>query len=174
MAPAPGVGAPAAAKAEPPKPSKELESFMKPFEGSWKCDTKFAAGAFGPGSPEVLAKSTVKFKKEMYGFFYRGDYEVKKQKGVDMPMHGTFYMGWDPGTQQLLTTGIDSAGGMSNGAGKITGDTATYSGEQYMMGMKMKTRETMGMKPGGKEGFHKIELDMGKGFTLVGEDTCKK
>ena len=56
---------------------------MKPFVGSWKCDTKFAAGAFGPGSPEVNAKSTVAFKKDMNGFFYRGDYEVKKQKGVE-------------------------------------------------------------------------------------------
>ena len=118
------------------------------------------------------AKSTVAFKKDMNGFFYRGDYEVKKQKGVDMPMKGTFYMGWDPGSQQVIVTGIDSTGGMGNGAGKITGDTAVYSGEQYMMGMKMKTRETMQMK--GKEGYHKLEIDMGKGFALMGEDTCKK
>jgi hypothetical protein len=32
----------------------------------------------------------------------------------------------------------------------------------------------MGTKSGGKEGFHKLEVDMGKGFTLMGEDTCKK
>jgi hypothetical protein len=89
-------------------------------------------------------------------------------------MKGTFYMGWDPGSQQVIVTGIDSTGGMGNGAGKITGETATYTGEQYMMGMKMKTRETMGMKPGNKEGFHKLEIDMGKGFMLMGEDTCKK
>ena len=123
---------------------------MKPFEGSWKCDTKFAAGAFGPGSPEVMAKSTVKFKKDMNGFFYRGDYEVKKQKGVDMPMKGTFYIGFDPGAQQIIVTGVDSTGGLGVGAGKITGDTATYTGESCMMGMKMKTRETMGMK--GRQG----------------------
>jgi hypothetical protein len=60
------------------------------------------------------------------------------------------------------------------GAGKIAGDTATYSGESRMMGMKMKTRETMGIKPGAKEAFHKLELDMGKGFAMMGEDTCKK
>ena len=171
-APAAPPAAPAAAAAPKPVPSKELETFMKPFVGSWKCDTKFAAGAFGPGSPEVNAKSTVAFKKDMNGFFYRGDYEVKKQKGVDMPMKGTFYMGWDPGSQQVIVTGIDSTGGMGNGAGKIAGDTAVYTGEQYMMGMKMKTRETMQMK--GKEGYHKLEIDMGKGFALMGEDTCKK
>jgi hypothetical protein len=99
---------------------------------------------------------------------------VKKQKGVDMPMKGTFYMGWDPGAQELIVTGVDTAGGLGTGAGKITGDTATYTGESRMMGMRLKTRETMGVKPGGKEGFHKLEVDMGKGFTLMGEDTCKK
>jgi hypothetical protein len=26
----------------------------------------------------------------------------------------------------------------------------------------------------GKEGYHKLEIDMGKGFALMGEDTCKK
>ena len=145
---------------------------MKGFEGSWKCDSKFSAGAFGPGSPEVAAKSTVKFKKDMGGFFYRGDYEVKKQKDVPMPFKGTFFMGFDPGSQQLLVTGIDSTGGLGSSTGKITGDTATYTGEQYTMGAKVKTRETMGMK--GKEGFHKFEMDMGKGFVVIGEETCKK
>ena len=62
---------------------------------------------------------------------------------------------------------------MGQGAGKITDGVATYSGEAYMMGMKMKTRETMGAK-GPKEGFHKLEIDLGKGFTLMGEDNCKK
>ena len=156
-----------------PKPSAELAAFMKPMEGSWKCDTKFAAGAMGPGSPEVMAKSTVKFKKEYDGMFYRGEYEIKKQKGFDMAMKGQFFIGWDPGSQQIIVTGIDSTGGMGSGAGKITGETATYTGEGYMMGMKMKTRETMGSK-GPKEGFHKMEVDMGKGFTLMGEDNCKK
>ena len=51
------------------------------------------AGAMGPGSPEMTAKSTVKFSKDLNGFFYRGDYEIKKQKGFDMPMKGTFYIG---------------------------------------------------------------------------------
>src|SRR5712671_1237536 len=66
--------APAAPAAPPmPKPSPELEAYMKPFEGSWKCDTKFAPNAFGPGSPEMNVKSTVKIKKELDGFWYRGE-----------------------------------------------------------------------------------------------------
>ena len=175
-APKPAAGAPAAAAPAtppgPPKPSKELEAFMKPFEGSWKCETKFAANAFGPGSPEVTAKSSVKFKKDFDGHFYRGEYEIKKQKGVEMPMKGIFYIGYDSGSNQVVVTGVDSTGGVGMGVGKITGDSVTYSGEQYSMGMKMKTRETMQMK--GKEGYHKLEMDMGKGFMTFGEDSCKK
>ena len=145
---------------------------MKPFEGSWKCETKFAANAFGPGSPEVTAKSSVKFKKDFDGHFYRGEYEIKKQKGVEMPMKGIFYIGYDSGSNQVVVTGVDSTGGVGMGVGKITGDSVTYTGDQYSMGMKMKTRETMQMK--GKEGYHKLEMDMGKGFMTFGEDTCKK
>jgi hypothetical protein len=166
---------PAAAPAAPPKPtpSKELETFMKPFEGSWKCDTKFGANAFGPGSPETTAKTTVKFKKDLDGFVYKGEYEVKKQKGVAMGMKGIIYMGFDTGSKQVLVTTLDNTGGVGMGEGKITGDSVTYTGEQYMMGMKVKSRETMSSK-GPKEIAHSFELDMGKGFMMFGEDTCKK
>ena len=61
-----------------------------------------------------------------------------------MPMKGIFFIGWDPGSQQVIVTGIDSTGGAAFGAGKITGDTATYTGEGYMMGAKTKTREIDG------------------------------
>ena len=146
---------------------------MKPFEGSWKCETKFAANSFGPGSPETNAKSTVKFKKDLDGFAYKGEYEVKKQKGFDMTMKGVLYLGFDPGSTQVLVTTADNMGGMGMGVGKINGDTLTYTSEQYMMGMKVKSRETMSAK-GPKEAFHKMEMDMGKGFMTFGEDTCKK
>jgi hypothetical protein len=170
----PAAAAPAAAApAGPPKPAKELEAFMKPFDGSWKCDTKFSAGAFGPGSPEVNAKSTVKFKKDLDGFVYRGEFEVKKQKGVEMAVRGVFYIGWDPGAQQFVVTNADNMGGMGLATGKLQGDSLTYAGDQYTMGMKIKTRETMGKKSD-KEAFHKFEVDMGKGWTLFGEDNCKK
>ena len=102
--PAGGAAPPAGAPAGPPKPAKEFEDFMKGFDGSWKCETKWAAGAMGPGSPEVTGKASVKFKKELDGFFYRGDYDVKKQKGVPMAFKGVIYVGHDPGSAQILVT----------------------------------------------------------------------
>ena len=74
---------------------------------------------------------------------------------------------------QVVATSVDNMGGIGMGEGKIVGDTLTYTSAQYMMGMKMKMRDTMIAK-GPKEISHKMEADMGKGFMAFGEDTCKK
>ena len=114
VAPAAPAAPAAAAPMGPPKPSPELDAAYKGMEGSWKCDTTFAANAMGPGSPEVKAKTTIKIKKELGGFWYRGDYETKKTK--DFPgMQGTVYLGQDG--KQLLTTSVDAMGGTASGTG---------------------------------------------------------
>jgi hypothetical protein len=172
-APAAAPAAPAAAPAAPagpPKPAPELDATFKVLEGSWKCDSTYAANAMGPGSPEIKVKTTIKFKKELGGFWYRGDYESKKTK--DFPgMKGTVYLGHDG--KQFLTSNIDSMGGMASGTGTAAGDTLTFVNDAFMMGKKMKMRETMATK-GDKEIVHKFEVDTGKGFQPMGEDLCKK
>lgn len=145
---------------------------MKGFEGSWKCDTKFAAGAMGPGSPETTTKSTVKFKKEYGGFSWHGSYNLPKSKTMPA-MSGEMQIGFDPGSNQLIVVGHDSMGSATFGSGPISGDTAVVTEEGFMMGNKVKLRETM-TKKGPKEVYHKYEMDMGKGFQALGEDTCKK
>ncbi len=172
QAPAAKPEAGAAAPAGPPKPPPELDAFMKGFDGTWKCDSKMFANAMGPGSPEMTGKSTVKFKKDLDGFFWRGEYDMKKTKTTPA-MKGIFYVGYDPGSQKFLITGVDNGGGFGNGAGSVEGETVTFMGENTWGGKKMKTRETMG-KTGPKEGFHKIEVDTGSGFAPFAEDTCKK
>lgn len=166
---APAAGAPAAPMA-PPKPSPELDAAYKYLDGSWKCDTTFPANAMGPGSPEIKVKTTIKFKKDLGGFWYRGDYEAKKTK--DFPgMKGTVYLGADG--KQLLTSNVDAMGGMASGTGTMSGDTMTFNSEGYMMGNKVKMRETM-QKKSDKEVIHRFEADMGKGLQPMGEDVCKK
>jgi hypothetical protein len=167
---APAGAPPAAMPMGPPKPSPELDTTYKGFEGAWKCDTTFAANAMGPGSPEMKVKTTIKFKKDLGGFWYRGDYEAKKAK--DFPgMKGTVYLGHDG--KQLLVGNVDSMGGLSSGTGMASGDTLTFMEDAFMMGMKVKMRETM-QKKSAKEVSHKFEVDMGKGFQPMGEDVCKK
>jgi hypothetical protein len=171
-APAPAAAAPAAPP-PPPKPAPELDATFKFLEGSWKCDSKFPAGSMGPGSPEMSAKSNVKFKKVLNGFYYLGEYELKKTK--TMPgFKASFYFGYQPAAKMYTTNSVDDSGGSEFATSTgFQADTMTFAGEGYMMGQKVKIRESM-TKKGEKEVLHKFEVDMGKGFQPMGEDSCKK
>jgi hypothetical protein len=168
---APGAAPTAAAPPAMPTPSPELDTLYK----GWKCDTTMAAGAVGPGSPELKVKSQVKIAKakDLGGFWYRGEYEIKKTKTVP-GFKGTFMLGYDALSKAALNVSYDNTGaaGLATGT-NATGDTVTFVGDSYMMGQKMKTRETM-TKKSPKEVEHKFEADLGKGFQLMGTDECKK
>ena len=169
---APAAAAPAAAPATPPAPptpSKELETFMKPFEGTWKCEVTWPAGTMGPN--EMKGKATAKFKKDMGGFFWKGDYQVAKQKGVPA-MSVQFWVGYDKGAGDITFTSIDSMGGTTLESGKPEADAVTTTGEGFMMGKKVKVRETLWHKD--KAGGHTAEVDMGHGWVQFGKDDCKK
>jgi hypothetical protein len=156
-----------------PKPSPEWEALMKSMEGNWKCETTMPANAMGPGSPEMKMPTTVKIKKDkdLGGFFLVGNFESKKTK--TMPgMKGTFSMGVPDG-KTLVSNFMDNMGNTSHATGPLTADGGTITGEGFMMGQKVKVRETV-QKKGEKEMFHKVEMDMGKGFMPAGEDACKK
>jgi len=154
-----------------PKPSPEWEAFMKGLDANWKCESTMPAGSMGPGSPEMKMQTTAKVKKDLGGFFLVGSYEVKKTK--TMPgMKGTFTMG-APDGKTLVSTNMDSMGNTSFTSGPLGPDGATTLGDGYMMGAKVKLRETI-QKKGDKEMVHKVEVDSGKGFALAGEDVCKK
>jgi hypothetical protein len=163
----PEGGAPMAA----PKPSAEWEAFMKGLDSSWKCESTMPAGSMGPGSPEMKMQVAAKVKKDLGGFFLVGNYEVKKTK--TMPgMKGTFTMG-APDGKTLVSTNMDSMGNTSFTTGPLGPDGGTTTGEGYMMGNKVKVRETI-TKKGDKEMYHKVEIDSGKGFAVAGEDNCKR
>jgi len=167
---APAAGAPMA----PPKPAPEVDQLYKSWEGNWKCDTTFPANAMGPGSPEQKVKSEVKIKKDMNGFWYRGEYTVKKTKAMPA-MNGVFMLGYDTATKNPVNVSFDSMGSYVVGAGApgYAAEKVTFMGEGHMMGMKVKVRETM-TKKSDKEAEHTYEVDMGKGFMPMGTDVCKK
>jgi hypothetical protein len=167
---APAAAAPAAPSM--PTPSKELEAFMKGFEGSWKCETKFAAGSSGPASPEAKAKSSVKIRKEFDGFSWHGEFKLDKTDATP-PMSGVFQISYDPAGKQATFVSYDSMGAAMMGAGPISGESVTFVEQGYMLGIKAKVRETMTRKSS-KEIHHKVEIDQGKGFQAMAEDTCKK
>jgi hypothetical protein len=176
----PGVGpAAAAAGAAPamppkPKPPAELEENFKYFIGNWRCETTFPAGAMGPGSAEVKGKSTVKFKKAIGGWYIQGDYAMQKTKTTPS-MKGTFMISYQPAAKTFVSTSTDDMGSaVWETSSGFSGDTITLVGEGYMMGQKAKVRETMTRMPDTKGASHKYEVDMGKGFQVMGEDLCKR
>lgn len=164
--------APTTAPTAPPKPAPELDEYYKVFAGTLKCESTFAAGAMGPGSPEMKAKTTVRIRKDLDGFWYRGEYETKATK-TQPGMKGVFYLGYDPASKQALITAVDNAGGASWGTGRKQGDSIVFEEQGFMLGMKVKIRETM---TSGATLGHKVELDAGKGYgyqPFVSE-TCTK
>jgi hypothetical protein len=155
-----------------PAPSKELAAFMQGLEGSWRCDTKFPAGAMGPGSPEGAAKATVVIKKDFGGMSWHSEVDVQPSNTTPA-LKAVVQIGWDPGTRQATLVSYDSMGAAVLGIGRLSNESVTFLQEGYMMGMKFKGRETM-TKRGPKEFFHKWEVDLGQGFQSIGEDTCKR
>ncbi|HEV3031957.1 MAG TPA: DUF1579 family protein [Polyangia bacterium] len=173
-APAPAAApAAAAAPAGPPKAAPEVDALFKGYEGSYKCDSTFPAGAMGPGSPESKGKSTVKIKKEAGGFWYKGDYKLGKTKTMPA-IEATFLLGYDGAAKAPVSVSYDNMGSywLEHAPG-ATADKIVFVGDGSMMSMKMKVRETMTMKDA-KTVEHTFEVDMGKGYQPFGTDVCKK
>lgn len=170
---APVAAAAPAAPAAPPGPPAEVDQLFKAYEGNWKCDTTFPAGAFGPSTPELKVKTEVKIKKEPGGYWYKGEYKMKKTK-TNPEMAGTFLLGYDAGAKSVVSVNYNIMGGyaLEHGTGG-TAEKVSYSGDGVAMGQKVKVRETMSQKDA-KTVEHTMEMDMGKGFQALGTDVCKK
>lgn len=170
-APGASAAAPPGAPMAPPKPAPEFAAFLKGAEGNWKCESTMPAGAMGPGSPEMKMKSTTKLKKVLDGFAYEGEWEMKQMK--EMPK-GRFVLAWDAAGKQIVGSNYDNMGNVSSTTGTVAGDSATLTGSATIMGQKMKIREVITVRNGGKEMTHSMETDTGKGWQPMGKDECKK
>jgi hypothetical protein len=169
---------PAKSAASPPAPlppnlpSKELEAFMQGFAGKWKCETTFAAGSAGPGSQPEMAKTDMTIKKEFDGFSWHGEFKLAKT-ATTAATSGVFQIGYAAGTKQVTFLSYDSVGSAMMGAGTLAGDSITFNEEGFLKGGKVKVRETLA-KQGPRKIHHKVEVEQGKGYQLMAEDTCAK
>ena len=145
---------------------------MKGFEGSWKCDTKFAAGAMGPGSQLVRARTEITIKREFGGVSWHGEFKLAKTTTTSATS-GVFQIGYAASTKQATFLSYDSVGSAMMGAGTISGDSVTFAEEGFLKGGKVKVRETLAAK-GPKRLYHKVEIEQGKGYQVMAEDTCVK
>ena len=176
----PGATAAAPAKLEvaaaaPPAqslPSKELEVFMKAFEGRWKCSTNFPAGSLGPGSQPISARTDLSIKKEFGGFSWHGEFKLAKT-AITSATRGVFQIGYAAGPKQATFLSYDSVGSAMMGAGTLAGDSITFAEEGFLKGTKVSVRETLAAK-GPRKLFHKFEIEQGHGYQVIAEDTCMK
>jgi hypothetical protein len=166
---------PGAMPAAPPAqnlPSKELEAFMKGLEGRWKCDTKFAAGSVGPGSQPLNAKTEVTIKKQFGGYSWHGEFKLAKTTTTSATS-GVFHIGYAAGTKQATFLSYDSVGSAMMGVGKLASDSVTFAEEGFLKGVEVKVRETLATR-GPRKIYHKVEIEQGKGYQPMAEDTCVK
>ena len=176
----PGATAAAPAKLEvaaaaPPAqslPSKELEVFMKAFEGRWKCNTNFPAGSLGSGSQPISARTDLSIKKEFGGFSWHGEFKLAKT-AITSATSGVFQIGYAAGPKQATFLSYDSVGSAMMGAGTFAGDSVTFAEEGFLKGTKVSVRETLAAK-GPRKLFHKFEIEQGHGYQVIAEDTCMK
>jgi len=176
----PGATAAAPAKLEvaaaaPPAqslPSKELEVFMKAFEGRWKCSTNFPAGSLGPGSQPISARTDLSIKKEFSGFSWHGEFKLAKT-AITSATSGVFQIGYAAGPKQATFLSYDSVGSAMMGAGTLAGDSVTFAEEGFLKGTKVSVRETLAAK-GPRKLFHKFEIEQGHGYQVIAEDICMK
>lgn len=176
----PGATAAAPAKLEvaaaaPPAqslPSKELEVFMKAFEGRWKCSTNFPAGSLGPGSQPISARTDLSIKKEFGGFSWHGEFKLAKT-AITSATSGVFQIGYAAGPKQATFLSYDSVGSAMMGAGTLAGDSVTFAEEGFLKGTKVSVRETLAAK-GPRKLSHKFEIEQGHGYQVIAEDTCMK
>lgn len=182
-APAPSKPSAAAASEAPVKPaiavsstqhrpSKELETFMKSFEGSWKCETTFAAGSLWPGSQALSAKTDITIRKEFGGISWHGEFRLAKT-ATTAATYGVFQIGYSPSSKQATYVSYDSVGSAMMGAGSLAGDSVTFAEEGFFKGAKVKVRETLTAK-GPRQLYHKVEIEQGGGYQAMAEDTCSK
>ena len=176
----PGATAAAPAKLEvaaaaPPAqslPSKELEVFMKAFEGRWKCSTNFPAGSLGPGSQPISARTDLSIKKEFGGFSWHGEFKLAKTT-ITSATSGVFQIGYAAGPKQATFLSYDSVGSAMMGAGTLAGDSVTFAEEGFLKGTKVSVRETLAAK-GPRKLSHKFEIEQGHGYQVIAEDICMK
>lgn len=166
---------PEAVPATPPAPnlpSKELEAFMKAFEGTWKCDTKFSAGAQGPGSQPLSARTDVTIRKQFGGYSWHGEFKLAKT-ATTAATNGVFQIGYAASTKQATFLSYDSIGSAMMGAGTLAGDSVTFAEEGFLHGARVRVRETLATR-GPRKMYHKVEIEQGKGYQTIAEDTCSK
>lgn len=181
--PAPAKGAPAEpvmekekeAKPAPPpapvemKPAAELETLRWMGGANWKCAGKMWNPMTGE---EMSSKATIKAKWELDKHWLVWEHSRPKTK-VMKSIVTRGILGWDAGNKKVIMSGVDNAGSIFAMWGTQNGDVLQLEGEGTLMGQRMKSRFTFTRKTD-KEHTELFEIQQGKDWKKVSEETCKR
>jgi hypothetical protein len=163
------VAAPAEEKAPmAPKPAPEMAQ-LKAFEHSFTCTGQADASPFGPAH---ATSSRVHAHSSLGGFWVSGMVQENKTAENPTAMEGMFHMTWDTGNKRFLMLWVDNGGGWSQETSPgWNGDTMVWSGEGWMGGQKLTSRDTF-TKKGEETLEHSWELNLNGTWTPLGHETC--
>ena len=110
----------------------------------------------------------------MDGFWYVVDYEQRKSKDHPMPVKGHGHVGYDLAAKKYVGLGVDSVGGwVTESSPGWEGDKLVWLGDASVLGQKVSLRETFAKKAD-REMVWMGEMKLGKDWTLLGTDTCRR
>jgi hypothetical protein len=162
-----GIAMASAQPAGPPEPPAELQQ-LAGLVGVWKCE-----GTITVGGKEMVEKSKATFSWDLDRFFVAARMESARTKENPAGYKGRIMFGYDTGSKQFVSMGVDNMGGMS----MLTspgwdGDTMEWQGKSRAMGQELDAREKVTRK-----GPREITLAGGIGSGAQGmswESTCRK
>jgi len=114
----------------------------------------------------------VTIKKEFGGYSWHGEFKLAKT-ATTAATRGVFQIGYAAGTKQATFLSYDSVGSAMMGAGVLASDSVTFAEEGFLNGARVKVRETLATR-GKRKMYHKVEIEQGKGYQTIAEDTCSK
>jgi hypothetical protein len=157
----------AMAQGDAPKPGPEVKK-LDVFAGAWSLDGTMKPGAMGPGGSMT---ETEKCEWMDGGFFLvcHADYKSSMGNGV-----GLAVMGYSVEDKVYTYREFNSFGEFDDSKGTLDGDTWTWTSDEKMGGMTMKSRFTMKMTAAAAYTFTFEMSQDGTKWTMVMEGKASK
>lgn len=110
------------------KPDDPHHAWLSRMVGDWEMTAKFS---MAPGSPPEISKGITKSKLVLGGRQVMSEVEMEmKMMGKSMEFSGIGIMGYDKGTNQFVSTWMDTMGtGQMRQTGVVEGDTIVIEGD---------------------------------------------
>jgi hypothetical protein len=126
----------ALAQMEAPKPAPELKK-LDMFAGSWTLDVDMKASSMNPAG-KITENETCQWQEGNFFLICHSDYQGMMGTGV-----GLSVLGYSTDDKVYTYREFNSWGEFGDSRATVNGDTWTWTSDEKMGGMTMKTRFTM-------------------------------